>query len=91
MYDPSDITLKITTDEGTETVTIPFDFSDFTEDESLRVRTLTAGDADVAKTMSAFLFVAACRQVDFDDSAFDGFHSELQRLWEHDPSILEVV
>ncbi len=91
MYDPQEITLAITTDEGQETVTIPFDFSDFTEDESLRVRTLTAGGSDVAKTMSAFLFVAASRQVDFTDEAFDGFHSEMSRLWDHDPSILEVV
>lgn len=91
MYDPEDITLTITTDEGVETVTIPFDFSDFTDEETQRVGTITTGEADVAKTMSAFLFVAVCRQVPFDDDAFAGFHSEMKRLWDHDSSILEVV
>ncbi len=90
MYDPSDLTLKITTDEGTETVTIPFDFDDFTEEETERVVALIDGEADVDKTVSAFLFVAACRQIDLTDEAFPSFVVNLAPLWEHDPSILKV-
>lgn len=91
IYDPTDITLVLTTEEGTERVTIPLDFSDFTQDESDRAMQLSAGTADVAAAMSAFLFVAAARQVDLDDEAFDGFAAEMQRLWDHDPTILEGV
>lgn len=91
IYDPDDITLVLTTEEGTERVTILLDFSDFTVEESDRAMGLSAGTADVARAMSAFLFVAAARQVDLADEAFDGFASEMQRLWDHDPTILEGV
>ncbi len=90
-YDPDDITLVIETDEGTDTVTIPFDFDDFTDEETRRVAVLIDGDSDVGKTMSAFLFVAAARQTDLTDKAFASFNSEMTRLWDHDPSILKVV
>lgn len=90
-YDPEDITLVIETDEGTETVTIPFDFEDFTDEETQRVATLIDGEADVGKTMSAFFFVAVSQQVDLTDEAFPSFNSQMTRLWKHDPSILEVV
>lgn len=91
IYEPDDITLVLTTEEGTERVTIPLDFSDFTDEESARAMQLSAGSADVATAMSAFLFVAAARQVDLDDEAFDGFAAEMERLWDHDPTILEEM
>lgn len=90
-YDPEDITLAITTDEGTSVVTIPFDFEDFTDEETRRVAALIDGETDVSKTLSAFFFVAVCRQVHLTDAAFAGFRSEMQRLWDHDPSIMEIV
>jgi hypothetical protein len=90
-YDPDEITLEIETEEGTDTITIPLDFSDLNKVEIERVAILTQGAADLAEVACASLFVAACRQIDLTDEAFPSFARHLAPLWSEDPSIVKLV
>lgn len=85
--DLTDIALEIKTEEGTNTVPFPFDFSDFSPYEVERTGILTEGAGDPVEVACAFVFVAAAREVDLSDEAWPSFRDRLAPLFAGDTSI----
>jgi hypothetical protein len=83
-----EITFIIETAEGSQAVTVPFEFSDFASFEIERVGVLTKGVDDPKEVACAFLFVAAARQIDLEDDDFAPFRESIALMFDGDDSMI---
>jgi len=85
------LTFRFDLGDRSEDVTVPFDFADLTSREVERVAELVEGRVDEGpRTVAAFFFVKAARQLPLSDEDFAPFCDGFVPVLEGDETALQI-